>query len=126
MQSLIAFSQTDTDTLRVKSFPIPVVKQIVKDLIEGDMAKEQLKLAEKELEETRTVILLQSQMISTLRVNETYYGQIIQRNDETFKKLFDYTNKLETENKKLKTNNKFKSVLLGSIIIGLTYTLISK
>ena len=124
--SLTAFSQSDTDTLRVKSFPIPVLKQIVKDLIEGDLAKEQLKITEKQLAESNEVIKIQKEVIMTFRVNESYYNQILKKNDELFREITEYNSKLESQNKKLKTNNKFKSVLLGSIIAGLTYTLIRK
>jgi len=126
MLSLTAFSQSDTDTLRVKSFPIPVLKQIVKDLIEGDLAKEQLKITEKQLAESNEVIKIQKEVIMTFRVNESYYNQILKKNDELFREMTEYNSKLEAQNKKLKTNNKFKSVLLGSIIAGLTYTLIRK
>jgi hypothetical protein len=47
---LTVFSQTDT-TSNTKCFPIPVVKQIMKDIISGDSAKEQLKLTESQLVE---------------------------------------------------------------------------
>jgi hypothetical protein len=124
--SLTAFSQSDTDTLRVKSFPIPVLKQIAKDLIEGDLAKEQLKITEKQLAESNEVIKIQKEVIMTFRVNESYYNQILKKNDKLFREMTEYNSKLEAQNKKLKTNNKFKSVLLGSIIAGLTYTLIRK
>lgn len=121
--SSIAFSQTDTGTVPVKSFPIPVVKQIVKDLIEGDLAKEQLKITEKQLQESNTIITQQNEIIMSFRVNEGYYKEILKKNNEIYKKIYDYNKKLESQNKKLKTNNKFKSVLLGFTIVGLTYTL---
>ena len=47
--SSIAFSQTGTNNQPVKCFPIPVVKQITKDLMSGDSAKAQLKLTEQQL-----------------------------------------------------------------------------
>ena len=49
--SLTAFSQTGTSNEPVKCFPIPVVKQITKDLLSGDSAKAQLKLTEQQLAE---------------------------------------------------------------------------
>ena len=54
--SSIAFSQTGTNNEPVKCFPIPVVKQITKDLISGDSAKAQLKLTELQLAETEKII----------------------------------------------------------------------
>ena len=47
--SLTAFSQTGTNKVPTKCFPIPTVKLIVKDLMSGDSAKAQLKLVEQQL-----------------------------------------------------------------------------
>jgi hypothetical protein len=62
--SLIAFSQTDTNN--VKCFPIPVVKQIMKDVLSGDSAKAQLKLVESEVGELEKKVSLKDSVINTL------------------------------------------------------------
>ena len=54
--SLTAFSQTDTNKEPVKCFPIPIVKQITKDLLSGDSAKAQLKLTEQQLYKTENIV----------------------------------------------------------------------
>ena len=47
---LTTFSQKGTDSIpEVKCFPIPVVKEMIKDLLSGDSAKALLKETEKEL-----------------------------------------------------------------------------
>ena len=68
--SSIAFSQTGTNSEPVKCFPIPVVKQITKDLLSGDSAKAQLKLTEQQLAETEKIVEKKDSVISVMRVKE--------------------------------------------------------
>ena len=46
MMSFTSFSQTDTDTLSIQ-LEKPVVKLVIKDLLTGDEAKEELVLSSK-------------------------------------------------------------------------------
>jgi hypothetical protein len=124
MMSFYAFSQTDTDSTSTRSIPVKVLREIAIDLLEGDMAKEKLKITEVQLFEARSTITTQSQVISLLRENETYYNKMIERGEKNFTILNDYTKKLELENKKLKVNGKFKTILLSGMIAGLTYMVI--
>lgn len=123
--SFTAFSQTDTTSTKVP-IPVTVLRQIAKDLTLGDLAKEELKITQDQLKEANQKIDTQTQIIELLRKNETYYVQIIENGETSFLTLKDYVEKLEKENKKIKVRSKFKSVLLGGVIGGLVYLLITK
>lgn len=123
--SSIAFSQTDTSS-NVKCFPIPVVRQIMKDLISGDSAKAELKLTEAQLVETEKKVVLKDSVITTLRLKEVNYLTIIDAEKQKFKIVEDYSKKLEWDLKKEKVKGKFKSILGTGVIAVLTFFLITK
>ena len=121
----IAFSQTDTSKVE-KCFPLPVVKQIMKDLVSGDEAKAQLKLTEQQLLETEKKVSLKDSVITTLRLKEVNYQTIIDSEKQKFDIMDRYSKKLELDLKKEKVKNKFKSILGTGAIAVLTFFLITK
>ena len=121
----IAFSQTDTSKVE-KYFPMPVVKQIMKDLVSGDEAKAQLKLTEQQLLETEKKVSLKDSVITTLRLKEVNYQTIIDSEKQKFDIMDRYSKKLEFDLKKEKVKNKFKSILGTGAIAVLTFFLITK
>jgi hypothetical protein len=124
--SLTAFSQTGTNNEPVKCFPIPVVKQITKDLLSGDSAKAQLKLTEQQLSQTEKIVEKKDSVISIMRVKEENYNTIIAAQNEKYSILESHTKQLEWDLKKLKVKNKFTSILSGSAILILGTFLIIK
>lgn len=123
--SLTVFSQTDTTT-NSKSFPIPVVRQIMKDLLSGDSAKAQLKLTEQQLLETEKKVVLKDSIIVSLREKESNLGLIISSEKEKFKIVEDYSKKLEWDLKKEKVKGRFKSIIGTGVIVVLGFLLINK
>jgi ParB-like chromosome segregation protein Spo0J len=123
---LTAFSQTGTNNEPVKCFPIPVVKQITKDLLSGDSAKAQLKLTEQQLSQTEKIVEKKDSVISIMRVKEENYNTIIAAQNEKYSILENHTKQLEWDLKKLKVKNKFTSILSGSAILILGTFLIIK
>ena len=123
--SLTVFSQTDTTT-NVKCFPIPVVKQIMKDVLSGDSAKEQLKLTEEQLIQTEKKVVLKDSIINTLRLKEENYNTIIGAERQKFDIMEKDSKKLEFDLKKEKVKNKFKSILGTGVIAVLGFFLITK
>jgi hypothetical protein len=121
----IAFSQTDTSKVE-KCFPMPVVKQIMKDLVSGDEAKLQLKLTEQQLLETEKKVSLKDSVISTLRLKEVNYQTIIDSEKQKFEIMEKYSKKLEFDLKKEKVKNKFKSIVGTGVIVALSFFLITK
>ena len=124
--SSIAFSQTGTNSEPVKCFPIPIVKQITKDLLSGDSAKDQLKLTEQQLAETEKIVEKKDSIISTMKLNEEKYNTIITTQNEKYLILETHTKQLEWDLKKLKVKHKFTSILSGSAILILGTLLIIK
>lgn len=124
--SLTAFSQIDTNKEPVKCFPIPIVKQITKDLLSGDSAKAQLKLTEQQLYKTENIVKKKDSVISIMRVKEENYNTIILAQNEKYSILENHTKQLEWDLKKLKVKNKFTSILSGSAILILGTFLIIK
>lgn len=123
--SSTVFSQTDTSN-NTKCFPIPVVRQIMKDLISGDSAKAELKLTEAQLVETEKKVVFKDSVITTLRLKEVNYLTIIDAEKQKFKIVEDYSKKLEWDLKKEKVKGKFKSILGTGVIAVLTFFLITK
>lgn len=124
--SLTAFSQKDTDTLRVKYFPIPVVKTIVKDLLSGDSAKAILSLSNQHITELEKKVELKDSIISAMKSKEFNFNKIIDTQDQKFILLENYTKKIEFDLKKEKVKNKFKSFISVGIVGALTFFLITK
>ena len=124
--SSIAFSQTGTNNEPVKCFPIPVVKQITKDLLSGDSAKAQLKLTEQQLAETEKIVEKKDSVISIMKVKEENYNSIIGAQTEKYSILESHTKQVESDFKKLKVKHKFTSILSYGIMATLTFFLITK
>ena len=123
--SLTVFSQTDT-TNQVKCFPIPTMKKIMKDLLSGDQAKEQLKLTEEQLKQTEQKVVLKDSVINTMKLKEVNYLTIIDSEKQKFGIMENYSKKLEWDLKKERVNSKFKSILGTGVIAILTVFLITK
>lgn len=115
--SLTAFSQTGTSNEPVKCFPIPVVKQITKDLLSGDSAKAQLKLTEQQLAQTEKIVEMKDSVITIMRIKEENYNVIIEAQNQKYSILESHTKQLEWDLKKLKVKNKFTSIISGSAIL---------
>jgi hypothetical protein len=123
--SLTAFSQKDT-TIDSKSFPIPIVRLIMKDLLSGDSAKAQLKLTEKQLSETENKVIMKDSIINGLRMKESNYLVMVDAEKEKYKIVSDYSKKLEKDLKLEKVKNKFNKIVGVGLVAVLTFFLITK
>ena len=119
ISSLTAFAQKGTDTLPIKQFPIPVVKMIVKDLLSGDSAKQELKLVNKQLEETKKLVSLKDSVIIKLEEKDINSKKIIDLSGDKFTTLETHTKQVEKELKREKIKTKiFKTLsFMGSAVI---------
>lgn len=123
--SLTVFSQSDTNT-NTKSFPIPVVRLIMKDLLSGDSAKAQLKLTEIQLKETENKVVLKDSIINNLRLKESNYIVMVEAEKEKYKIVSDYSKQLEKDLKIQKVKNKFNKIIGTGVLAVLTFFLITK
>jgi hypothetical protein len=125
MLNLTAFSQTGTNN-QVKCFPVPVVKQIMKDLLSGDEAKIQLKLTDSLLVLTEKKVVIQDSIINNMKAKEENYLKEIEILKQKYTILEEYSKGLEKNLKKQKVKNKFTSILSTGVITVLTTILIIK
>ena len=126
ISSLSLFSQKATLTVEYIKIPVPVVKNIVVDLVKGDSAKAQLKLANYHISELEKKSQTQDSMI-------TSYVKLDQGNKEIIKGLERKVEILEGEFKsvskelrKQKIKSKFTNVLGSTSILTLLVLFIVK
>ena len=123
---LIVFSQTDTDSIQTKSFPISIVKDIVKDLIRCDSLRNELYVVNELLIENEKKKLINDTIIITFYEKELRYLDMIKNQNEKYLLLEKNINVLEANIKKDKFKNSINQFLIGIGIMGLTYSLIFK
>lgn len=124
--NLIVFSRVDTDSTGKKCFSTSVVKEIAKDLLRGDSAKEQLSITQKILLETEKKCEKTDSINTILRKKEQNYQEIILNSDEKYNTLQVYTTKVETKLRNEVLKNKLTNVISGTLIMGLTLLLITR
>lgn len=120
ISSLTAFSQKGTDSIPSKSFPLPVVKMIIKDILSGDSAKAQLKIVNEQLQETKKIVSFKDSVINKLEVKNSNSELIINSERDKFSIIDGQLKKTEKElrKEKIKTNI-FKSLTtIGTLVIG--------
>lgn len=99
------------DTVPSKTFSIPVVKQIVKDLLSGDSAKAQLNVANKQLVENKKIISFKDSVIQKLNVKISGYEDIVAMERDKYKIV---ETELKSTEKKLK-KEKIKTKIFSSL-----------
>jgi hypothetical protein len=122
---LTAFSQQDT-TIKTKTLPISVFKLIAKDLLSGDSAKAELKLANEHITGLESKVVLKDSVINTMKVKEANYVKIIDVQNQKYDVMEGYSKRLEWDLRKEKVKSKFKSILGTGVIAVLTFFLIHK
>ena len=117
---MTAFSQRGTDSIPSKSFPVPVVKMIIKDILSGDSAKAQLKITNQQLEETKKIVSIKDSVINKLELKNSNSELIINSERDKFKIIDDQLKKTEKQLRKEKIKTKiFKSLTtVGALVIG--------
>lgn len=128
-QNLIVFSQTDTNNKNgnnepLKCLPISTFKSIAKDLLQGDYAKAELKLANEQINKLEEKVSLKDSVIVTMQKKEENYETIIKSQDQKYQVLENHTKNVELLLKKEKVKNKFKNIVGGGIIAILSVFLI--
>jgi hypothetical protein len=120
---LTVFSQSDIDTTPSKLIPIPVLKLMIKDIISGDQAKEELKLTQSLLDSTEKKVLLKDSVIKSTYEKYEKCESVVAKEREKYTILEDYTKKLEKKLKIEQVKNKFKSFVgIGAILaIGILF-----
>jgi hypothetical protein len=119
-----AFAQTaPQDTVKI---PTPVAKQIVKDLIGGDSAKAELKLATEQIVLLNQQLILKDSIISGHAQKGIMYEDRIKNEQLKFETQGLWVGDLQKQNKKLKTRLTFTKIIGGIIVGSLGYLYITK
>lgn len=127
MLSLTAFSQKDTIVnIPSKTFTLPVVKLIIKDLLSGDSAKAQLKLTEEILFQTEKKVVLKDSIIKKMSEKLEISNNMIVEKDSQIEILGDRVTIVSKELKKEKFKNKLTKFVTGSVTAILAVLLIIK
>lgn len=72
MFKLTAFSQTVTDSLRVRCFTKEEVLTIIKDIKNGDSVKKELSLANKQIYQLESMIVKKDSIISNFETKKNF------------------------------------------------------
>jgi hypothetical protein len=108
---LTVFSQRGTDSVPTKTFTIPVVKQIVKDLLSGDSAKAELKITAQQLKESQKIVSYKDSVVKKMEIQNTKYEELIKFERSKYKIIED---ELKSTEKKLK-KEKIKTGIFKTI-----------
>ena len=114
MMSFTSFSQTDTDTLSIQ-LEKPVVKLVIKDLLTGDEAKEELVLSSKKFKLLEQKVELKDSIILNLNNKISNFNSIMLTKDNQLGLSQELTKKLQLDLKK----QKLKTKLVGLTGIGI-------
>ena len=123
---MTAFSQSATDTIPVKCFSIPVVRLIVKDLLSGDSAKAELKLANQHIVVIEDKVKLKDSIIVTMDIKEKNYLKIIDNERQKYGVMEDYSKTLQKDLRRERVKNKFTKLVSGAGMAVLAFFLIVK
>jgi hypothetical protein len=126
MLQLTAFSQKDTDTIPVKTFPIPTVRLIIKDIIVGDSAIAELKLTQEENRSLQETILDKNRIIKELNDKHSFCQETLDAEKERYDTLQKLTLSVQDDLHRQKTNNKWNKIISGTILGALITILIIK
>tara|TARA_B110000495_G_scaffold134995_1_gene118207 strand:- start:119 stop:475 length:357 start_codon:yes stop_codon:yes gene_type:complete len=109
---LKCFSQIDTTKISLEE---PIVRLIIKDLIEGDGVKEELSLTLEKVLLLDQKIVLKDSIINTNTQQITNYNSIVSQKDSQVMLFQDLSDKLHNDLRKQKLKNKM--TITTSIIV---------
>ena len=127
--SLQGFSQNVTPSItdtQVVVLPVKVAKEIAKDLLRGDSAITELKLANSQIKQLEIKSEYQDSIIIYLREKEKNYVTLIDSEKIKNEILNDEIKKTQKELKKVTAKKTFYNLVSGAIIVTLSYLYITK
>lgn len=120
MFKLTAFSQTVTDSLRVRCFTKEEVLTIIKDIKNGDLVKKELSLANKQIYQLESMIVKKDSIISNFETKKISYEEALRAEEQRFKIFDDKLKEIEKSVRFTKTTNQVLAV--GSVgLIGFLF-----
>ena len=105
MMSLQGFSQSATDSTSIQ-LQKPIARLVIKDLITGDGAKEELSLVEQKIKLLETKIVFKDSVISTLDNRVLNLESILNTRSDQLSLSKELSDRLQTDLKKQKVKTK--------------------
>ena len=109
------------DTIKI---PVPIARQIAKDLTVCDSVKAVHELTKEQLILTEDKVILKDSIIVSFREKCSMYDKMLMNEQEKFKVQGMWINDLHKENKKLKSKLLYTKITLGAGIGFLAYLLL--
>ena len=124
MMSFSSFSQTDTKrSIRLK---VPIAKLVIKDLVIGDGAKEELSLLSNKLNLLENKIVLKDSIITNLNKSVMNFESILITKSDQLAMSQELSLKLQTDLKKQKARTKLFQLGSGALVVGGLVLLLAK
>tara|TARA_B110000977_G_scaffold45498_1_gene61846 strand:- start:13 stop:381 length:369 start_codon:yes stop_codon:yes gene_type:complete len=120
--SLISFSQTATDSTKIQ-LTKPIVKLVIKDLIKGDGAKQELVLFGSKIKLLEQKVFLKDSVILNLNSKIHNFNSILDTKGNQLSLSQELSKKLQNDLKKQKLKNKL-TVGAGVVAIIVTALLV--
>jgi len=116
MMSFSSFSQTDTErSIRLK---VPIAKLVIKDLVIGDGAKEELSLLNNKLNLLETKIVLKDSIIFNLNESVMNFENILHTKSDQLAISRELSDRLQSDLKKQKARTKLFQLGSGVLVVG--------
>ena len=122
MMSLTSFSQTATDSTKIQ-LTKPIVKLVIKDLIKGDGAKQELVLFGSKIKLLEQKVFLKDSVILNLNSKIYNFNSILDTKGNQLSLSQELSKKLQNDLKKQKLKNKL-TVGAGVVAIIVTALLV--
>ena len=120
--SFNSFSQKDTSIVIIKT---EIAREIIKDLIRGDIAKEELLLTRKKVDLLETKITYKDSIINTKYLQNSMLLEVIDNKDIQFKYSQTINAKLQISLKKEKVKTQIMKGVGGTALLVLGILVIS-
>ena len=125
MMSLQGFSQSVIDTTKIQ-LKKPIARLVIKDLIIGDGAKEELKLLSNKLGLLETKIVVKDSVIFNLNKSVMNFENILLAKSDQLAISQELSLKLQTDLKKQKAKTKLLQLGSGALVVGGLVLLLAK
>ena len=125
MMSLQGFSQSVIDTTKIQ-LKKPIARLVIKDLIIGDGAKEELKLLSNKLGLLETKIVVKDSVIFNLNKSVMNFENILLAKSDQLAISQELSLKLQTDLKKQKAKTKLFQLGSGALVVGGLVLLLAK
>jgi hypothetical protein len=123
--SLQGFSQSVIDTTKIQ-LKKPIARLVIKDLIVGDGAKEEIKLLSNKLGLLETKIVVKDSVIFNLNKSVMNFENILLAKSDQLAISQELSLKLQTDLKKQKAKTKLFQLGSGALVVGGIVLLLAK